>query len=105
VLATLPLLPYHSASLHLVALLPAIFKDLLPPSHCCFVVLLFVLVPFYFALSIGTPSSLSCVGGRTWNITNKLHPTTGFFLFPNSQVFFSFAFYVVCFCFCLSFLF
>jgi hypothetical protein len=93
-LATLPLLPYHNASLHLVALLLAIFKDLLPPSHCCFVVLLLVLVPCYFALSVGTPS-ISCASGRAWNITNKLHPTTSFFLFPNFSSFF-FLYFVCC---------
>ncbi len=95
-LATLPLLPYHSASLHLVALLPAIFKDLLSPSHCCFVVLLFNLVPCYFALLVGTPSSLSCASGGAWNITNKLHPTTDFIFFPNFS-----SFFFLCFVCCL----
>jgi hypothetical protein len=95
-LATLPLLPYHSASLHLVALLPAIFKNLLPPSHCCFVVLLLILVPCYFALSVGTPSSFFCAGGGAWNITNKLHPTTDFFFSPNFS-----SFFFLCFVCCL----
>jgi hypothetical protein len=50
------------------------------PPHCCFTALLFIVVPCFFTLSIGTPSPHSCVGGGTWNNSNKLHPTIEVFL-------------------------
>jgi hypothetical protein len=46
------------------------------PPHCCFIALLFIVMPYFFTLSIGTPSPHSCVGGGTWNNTSKLHPIT-----------------------------
>jgi len=45
-------------------------------------------LPCCFALSIGTPSPLSCANGGTWSNTNKLHPTIEVFFF-------------LCFVFCL----
>lgn len=58
------------------------------PPHYYFVALLVVLVPYYFALSIGTPSSLSYASGGAWSNTNKLHPITKVFFSLISWVFF-----------------
>jgi len=70
-LATCALLLSHLATLLLLhchcALLLAIFKYLFPspprPLNCCFIALLFVFMPYYSTLSIGTPSSLSYASG------------------------------------------
>jgi hypothetical protein len=70
--------PWWSA-LFIVSCLSLLFtflKYLLGSPHCYFIALWFIVTPCCFALSIGIPSSLSCVGGRAWNNTNKLHPTT-----------------------------
>jgi hypothetical protein len=49
--------------------------------------LLFVFMPCCLASSIGTPSSLSCASEKAWSITNKFHPTIGFFSPNYSSVF------------------
>jgi hypothetical protein len=41
-------------------LLPTIFKYFMALPHCCFIALLFILTPYYFALLVSIPSSLSC---------------------------------------------
>jgi len=52
------------------------------PPRYCFVVLLFGFMPCCSIWLVGIPSSLSCVSGRTWSNTNKLHPTIEVFHFP-----------------------
>jgi hypothetical protein len=70
------LLPCHRA------LVLAFFKYLLTPApNCCSIALLLAIVFCYFTLLVGIPSSLYCATGGTWNNTNKLHPTTKFFLY------------------------
>jgi len=67
------------------------------------VVLLHVLTitPYCFALFVGIPSSLSCVGGKAWSNTNKLHPTTKLFYFLQLlSFFFPFFCFVLCLFFC-----
>jgi len=63
-------------------------------------------MPYCFALSIGTPPSLSCVSGRAWNNISELHPKTCFFS-PNLSIFIFifFALYFVCFFFVCHFCF
>jgi hypothetical protein len=74
------LLPYHIALLLTITTCLFQVPHGLPP--------IVVLLPYCSALSLGTPSRLSCAGGGTCINTNKLHPTTKVFFQKTSWVFF-----------------
>ncbi len=98
------LLPYHYCLAIAPCRLPFTGTSW-PPPYSCFITLLLIIAPCCSALLIGIPSSLSCVGRRAWNNTNKLHPTTKVFFFLNFLSFFFLCFVFCLFCFCLSFCF